>query len=258
MKLDSIARKVIPGPIRSAMGRWSLNTVSRSSLLLGPYIRLVHGYSMKGLTVGAGANTYEYKGRKVRAPQDGTGSFFEVFYENVYDSDYNLKPGDVVLDIGAYVGMWSVKAAVNVGTTGKVFAMEPDATNRRWLQENVTGLPVTIVPCAVSNHDGKDRLYLAPTSSCHSLIIKQGQEVEIDCHTVDWITWKYRLGRVIYMKIDAEGAEYELLEHLISTGAISRVKRLLVEWHKRDEGPRRHEIEMALYRLQIPTEQWRW
>ncbi len=62
----------------------------------------------------------------------------------------------------------------------------------------------------------------------------------------------------VIIKIDAEGAEYELLEHLLATGAIDRVSRLLIEWHPRHEGGRRRAIEEGMRARGVVWEQWRW
>jgi FkbM family methyltransferase len=61
-------------------------------------------------------------------------------------------------------------------------------------------------------------------------------------------------GEVI-LKLDAEGAEIELLEHLIVTRADLRLSRVLVEWHPWNDPERRRAIEDA---LTCPLEEWRW
>lgn len=48
----------------------------------------------------------------------------------------------------------------------------------------------------------------------------------------------------VVLKMDVEGAEYELIPHLIETGAIERVRLLLIEWHG-DPLP-----------VPVPTEPW--
>ena len=48
-----------------------------------------------------------------------------------------LRPGMVFIDIGAHIGYYTVIAAGFVGSTGKVFAFEPDPGNFALLQKNV-------------------------------------------------------------------------------------------------------------------------
>ena len=61
----------------------------------------------------------------------------------------------------------------------------------------------------------------------------------------------------VVLKLDCEGNEYELLEHLIERGAVSRLSRILIEWHKRAEPERRREI-MRRVSESCPVEQWHW
>ena len=48
-----------------------------------------------------------------------------------------LKPGMTFVDIGAHVGLFSVPAASCVGPSGRVFAFEPDPSNRQLLEANI-------------------------------------------------------------------------------------------------------------------------
>lgn len=59
-------------------------------------------------------------------------------------------------------------------------------------------------------------------------------------------------GRTV-LKIDAEGAEYELLEHLIAHGVDRRLELAWVEWHAPDRG--RESIEQ---RLACEVREWEW
>lgn len=59
----------------------------------------------------------------------------------------------------------------------------------------------------------------------------------------------------VILKLDAEGAEIELLEHLIATGVDARLEGVLVEWHPSNDPDRRRAIEE---RLACPLEEWPW
>ncbi|HYM46480.1 MAG TPA: FkbM family methyltransferase [Solirubrobacteraceae bacterium] len=68
-----------------------------------------------------------------------------------------LRPGDVVYDIGANIGWYTLLAARRVGPTGRVVAFEPGLANASCVQRNaaINGLAnVTVVPAAVSDQDG--------------------------------------------------------------------------------------------------------
>jgi FkbM family methyltransferase len=68
-----------------------------------------------------------------------------------------LSPGDVVYDIGANIGWYTLLAARRVGPAGRVLAFEPSLANARYVQRNAAsnGLAnVTVVPAAVTDRDG--------------------------------------------------------------------------------------------------------
>jgi len=71
-----------------------------------------------------------------------------------------LKPGMTVLDIGANIGYYTKLFSKSVGSTGKVFAFEPDDTNFRHLKENTKGLGnVTTINKAVGEKSQQVKLY---------------------------------------------------------------------------------------------------
>ena len=39
-----------------------------------------------------------------------------------------LRPGDVFIDVGANIGLWTLVAATSVGPSGRVFSFEPNPT----------------------------------------------------------------------------------------------------------------------------------
>lgn len=63
-----------------------------------------------------------------------------VFQSGIVDyrlKEYDLKEGDVVIDAGAFPGVFTIYAAKKVGPEGKVIAFEPIPKNFEVLKENV-------------------------------------------------------------------------------------------------------------------------
>jgi len=48
-----------------------------------------------------------------------------------------LRPGDVFIDVGANIGLWTLVAATSVGPSGRVFSFEPNPTTFNRLSENI-------------------------------------------------------------------------------------------------------------------------
>jgi FkbM family methyltransferase len=133
-----------------------------------------------------------------------------------------VKAGDVVLDLGANIGYFTLLAASLVGERGRVYAFEPEPTNFRYLRKNIemnNYRNVFAYSKGVSNMSGKTRLFICPYDSGHHTINKPGgikkyrpdydgeiKEIEIDVVIADDFL-KDKVEKVDVIKIDVEGAE---------------------------------------------------
>jgi FkbM family methyltransferase len=146
-----------------------------------------------------------------------------------------LHPGDVVLDLGPYVGPYSLSAAIAVGTSGKVIALEPDETNRRQLERNLTLNAVTnctVIPKAAWRRSGRVGWQTGDQPVWHH-VDEKVSESTVEAISVDDLIAEQRLDRVDWIKLDIEGGEVEALE-----GAKQTLRRfrpaLFVEIHRTD------------------------
>ena len=151
-------------------------------------------------------------------PEDSMGlaihGIHEPFETEVIRS--RVRRADVVFDIGANIGYYTILFATLVGPEGHVFAFEPEASNLQLLRKNVSvnGLTnVTIVPQAVSDHGGETELYISHGTSCmHSLYPSKftGHSVKVGVLRLDDFVNQRSL-RPSLIKLDVEGAEYRAL-----------------------------------------------
>jgi len=126
-------------------------------------------------------------------------------------------PQDVVFDVGANVGYYSVLANRVCGDAVPVHAIEAEPENHRQLVHNLTQSGATSVTphfCAVGAAPGTLPLYLWKSSNRgkHSLIPFEGAEtVDVQVRTLDSIYRDEGLaGRTVsLLKIDIEGAEHQ-------------------------------------------------
>lgn len=76
---------------------------------------------------------------------------------------------------------------------------------------------------------------------------------DVDCF--DLATWlELNAPHGCILKLDVEGAEYPLLEHMLATGAAQFVSLLLVEWHEAPEWERRRDAIVKAW--PSPVEPW--
>lgn len=136
-----------------------------------------------------------------------------------------LRPGTTVVDVGAYLGAFSLVAARVVGPSGRVFALEPDPRTAPYLRRNVTrnGLEMVVDVFEMAAYDapGRARFYLNDGDASASSTVRgrpRARVTEVPCVTLDGLS--ERVGRVGALKIDVEGAEPAVLR-----GAVSLLRR---------------------------------
>lgn len=126
-----------------------------------------------------------------------------------------LKRGDVFIDIGANVGLFSVVASECVGEKGKVISYEPTPNIFNRLKENANLNDYQNIIChnlALSNEVGELRLNIsnngfdAWNSFAENQIILQNS-ISVPVSTLDQELKDLELNRISMVKIDVEGWE---------------------------------------------------
>jgi FkbM family methyltransferase len=119
-------------------------------------------------------------GFRLTLPKDDTGMSQVLQMGQLFEPEMVerfqrvVRPGMVVLDIGANLGYYTLLASKLAGPGGKVLAFEPELTNLSFLMKNIAQnacVNVFVCPCAVSDAFGELTLYLSyPSRSGHSII----------------------------------------------------------------------------------------
>jgi FkbM family methyltransferase len=126
-----------------------------------------------------------------------------------------IKEGMIVFDVGAHVGYYTLLAAERVGSTGHIYAFEPEPENFKLLVKNVESngfRNVTCVNMAVSDGSGVTTFYVnREGSDLHSLVNhssdRGGAEIQIRTVSLDEFASSVPLKTVDAVKMDIEGTE---------------------------------------------------
>ena len=140
---------------------------------------------------------------------------YEQFERSVFDAC--IRTGDVVVDVGAHIGLYTLTAARATGPTGRVIAFEPSSANIALLRENVAMngyTNVEPVASAVSDRVGRASLALSQQNTGdNSLVAQVGHGT---AETVDTVTLDVALAErglvVDVLKMDVQGGEPLVLD----------------------------------------------
>jgi len=175
-------------------------------------------------------------GFRMRLPPRLVETFVFDRYEPVTDAHLAdaLRPGMVVLDIGAHVGYYTLVAAQAVGPSGKVHAFEPCAETLSLLRRNVraNGFEnVEIHPYAAGSSDSRRILHVTGSSDSHGLFPHPLTETVRTTEVRTVAVAQVVSGRADLVKIDVEGAEFEVLEGMRDLVSGEDPSVLIVEWN---------------------------
>lgn len=123
-----------------------------------------------------------------------------------------LKAGDVVYDIGANVGFYSLLASALVGETGRVYSFEPSPVNVEMLRKHLKMNRVancTVIEAAVGSFDGLAAFEAREDRHQGHLVETGGLQVRV--LTLDRLISESGMRPPSLMKIDIEGAELDCL-----------------------------------------------
>jgi FkbM family methyltransferase len=167
----------------------------------------------------------------------------ETWEENVYrihDGDFN--ESKIFVDVGANIG--SVSLFVDNFNKNrkddnkiKVFAIEPEPNNLALLKENVVNNfaeQVTIINNAIW-HEEKIVSISNKGGNSNILNLQNEEKSMVSAITIEKLFFLYNIEEVDVMKIDIEGAEFDLIVNTPSE-ILSKIKKLVLEFDKSFDG----------------------
>jgi FkbM family methyltransferase len=183
---------------------------------------------------------------------------FMTGHEDEVEEYFNPKDGEIIVDVGAHIGHYTIISSKRVGPNGKVIAIEAHPDNFEMLNRNIKLNKLTnIIPLnyAVYSKETKLKLYLPDEelgyTMHHSTMLNyvstkykietEGKYVEVNANTLDNLLLQQQQKQngishenINWIKIDVEGAEFEVLKGATSILSKSKDIALLIEVHGKD------------------------
>ncbi len=201
---------------------------------------------------------------RVRPELNELGTVDDIFVRGEYKTAaYTIGEGAIVLDIGANIGAFSLFAAHR---GARVYAYEPTpgtyARLRKNIELNNVTQRVTALQNAVAGNAGKRELFLHPAVSGANTIapyrehldfVESGKGVLVEAVTLDDVFKANGIGQCDFLKLDCEGAEFEILR-AASRETLARIRHIAMEYH-RDPAELRRILRAAGFEVVVrPTD----
>jgi FkbM family methyltransferase len=206
--------------------------LKKARLALTPRSALLHTRLENGAVI-AGYNRAGYGGR-------GVYLYGDSIEPELRSLQCFLRPGCVFVDVGANVGVYTLKAAKEVGEAGLVVAVEPfiETTSRLTANVRANGYRnVRVRNFCIGRNTQEAKLYLnkGKPNSFGLLPLGNAESISVLSVSLDDLSQWENLERLDYLKIDAEGAEAAILGGGENT--IARFRPIVqVEITKRNSG----------------------
>jgi FkbM family methyltransferase len=171
---------------------------------------------------------------KIRVNSTDLMALINVWAVEEYSKkEFEIKNDDSIIDIGGHIGLFSLYVAEKC-KSGKIFTFEPIKENFDLLKENIKINNIkNIFPknIAVSNNNSSITIFLSDDQSGHGMYKKTSKARNIKSTNLEEIYLENKIPNCNLLKIDAEGAEFEILEK-IDENMFKKIENIIFEYHK--------------------------
>tara|TARA_B110000438_G_scaffold303743_1_gene366929 strand:- start:4106 stop:4891 length:786 start_codon:yes stop_codon:yes gene_type:complete len=173
---------------------------------------------------------------KLRSNSTDLDTFSLIWLLKEYNKHgFKISKNDVIIDIGSHIGMFSVYAS-QYCTNGKILSYEPSAENFKLLQDNISQNNLkNITPnnFVISNSNDYVNFYINSDNTAHSIHDFTPNSIQVKSITLQTIFDSNKLDICNYLKLDCEGAEYEIIDSLPNE-YFKKIKQIYIEYHFSD------------------------
>ena len=168
-------------------------------------------------------------------------AYLSMLVETWVNKDYTpegfeIQSNDTVIDIGANSGFFSIFAAKKANK-GRVISFEPVPYLIKKIEENIVVNKlsnITLEQIAISNTNSSSEFYISNThSGCHSLFKRDdlGEKIIVKTMTLENYCAVNSINKINLLKLDCEGAEYDIFNSLSESFLRNNVEKISMEYH---------------------------
>ncbi len=148
--------------------------------------------------------------------------------------DVDIDSDSVVVDVGAFTGSWAQHMVERYDPV--IYAFEPNPKSFELLRQKAQNNPkLQPMPYGLGGEDSTVDFTLngLGSSMCDDRSSNSDvPRIKVDIAAVDRVWKELRLGQVDLMKINIEGAEFPLLDKMITANLLNKVDCFMIQFHE--------------------------
>ena len=151
---------------------------------------------------------------------------------------FEINENDVIIEIGAHIGLFSL-FAWQYCKNGKIYCFEPVKENYDMLLSNLelNGIKnIMPINSAVSNEESTVTIFLNQDEAGHSMYSPTSRQLQVRSTSLKKIFDDNKIEKCDFIKMDCEGAEYEIINSL-PPDYFQKIKKIAIEYHFADTKP---------------------
>jgi FkbM family methyltransferase len=142
--------------------------------------------------------------------------------------DYRIGISDVVFDCGAYHGAWSRKIYDRYRC--RIVAFEPVSEYYAITVKELAGVGAYVYRAGIG--PTTTNCIITVNGDASSTLMQGGHQEQIRIVSIDDVIREQSLPQIRLMKLNIEGAEYDLLDHILNAGIVNRIADLQIQFHR--------------------------
>lgn len=162
-------------------------------------------------------------------------TWYSIDGDNTLRVKYPLNPSSIIIDVGGYEGDWAAEMHARYGCTVHIF--EPVSSFVNILNERFSANPrISVHQYGLSGKDEQIEFSVMDESSSaftdktsYNATAQRTEKVQL--RSFSSVMQELGVTKIDVIKINIEGGEYPLLEHIIETGFIKNIANVQVQFH---------------------------
>jgi FkbM family methyltransferase len=172
----------------------------------------------------------EYRSWRLRRAGGAIGDFYRAGGNALLSENLPVVSSDLVVDAGGYRGDWTAEMSWRYGCRAIVLEPIPDfvADIRRRFERNDR---ILIIGAGLGPRDETVEMSLAADGTSSIRAAPHARRIEVPILGVRRLFEDHHLDEVACLKLNIEGAEYDLLDAMSVASLLERVRCLVVQFH---------------------------